>query len=455
MKKLVIYTCLFGDKEEIGNPLGRLINTTTDLSISFICFTNNRKLTSPVWEFIYLDDYLSGERLSRKPKTMPHLYLQQWEYSLYIDNIVEFKRLPNSNDLKTDKPYLFKLYKHTRDYLIHEADAIVSLGYDDPEIIATQLEAYKKIYPLESITPLSTCTIMLRSHTHPQVIKFGEAWWDQFLTYSKRDQMSFDFCLKYTDTQVEYFEKTKSDNDVTYKTDNMRGRVRASFDAVKYAYIHRDEPDAVSNPQQHFLTSKKEMDIDYNKKMDMLSYLAYKTKSSLGNNHVPRRRITPIIQSVLTYKTSTPNTLYINIESNRATAFSAQDANDSSVAIHQFLFSIDKKGQSKVISINQDLLVKKLKLPNVDFVFSKYVIFNVDNKNIDDIHNALIDLEGQDFLLLLLANEPIQLEKIIELDNRLKEVYQVATKIEVNSMHHDALNDPMPNSMISFLCEKK
>lgn len=453
--KLVIYTCLFGDKESIGNPLARLMQYETDLELDFICFTDNRQLTSDIWQFIYLEDHLSGERLSRKPKTMPHLYLQQYEYSLYIDNIVEFKRLPSSSDLVTDREYLFKLFKHTRTNLQQEADAIVSLGYDEPNMIVEQLAHYQKQFPLESITPLSTCTVIFRSHKHPKIIKFGQTWWEQFLTYSKRDQMSFDFCLKYLNYQVEYFDKPKNENDLIYKTDNIRGRVRASFDTTKYAWIHRDEPDAVSNPKQHFLNANKEHDLDYTRKIDILGYLCYKNQSSLANYISPRRNVSGIINDMLIRRTTTPHILFASIENNHKLAYSSQEHNAAANTIHQWLASNSKNAQSKVITISHQLLRQKFKLNDSNAVFSKYILLNIDNENITYVINALVNLNKDGFVILLLSIEALALNKLIELKVFLEQTYNMRCNLSIHASYHDDSNNAINNSVIALSCEKQ
>ena len=104
--RLAIYTVLIGDKEQLGNPLSSIESTETDLLIDFICFTDNRELQSDVWQFQYIDgSHLPPEKLSRRPKALPHDYLSiNYAASLYVDNIVTIKRLPNSSDLATTEP---------------------------------------------------------------------------------------------------------------------------------------------------------------------------------------------------------------------------------------------------------------------------------------------------------------------------------------------------------------
>ena len=246
--RLVVYTVLTGSKELLGNPLVALPpQAQSDLDIRFVCFTDNRQLRSEVWELRYLEATpLAPEKLSRRPKALPHEYLQEWDYSLYIDNILVFKRLPCSADLQTTAPYLFKVYRHaTRTNPQQEAEAIVSLGYDRADRICAQLDHYASYQPVSDIAPLSTCTLILRQHQHSVVAAVGVTWWEQILSFSKRDQMSFDFAVHWVGACLEHLPGLKHDNDWIHNAANRQGnRVLANFDAIKYAWLHRHQPAA-------------------------------------------------------------------------------------------------------------------------------------------------------------------------------------------------------------------
>ena len=242
MTTLAIYTVLTGDKEPLGNPIGRLQSIETDLKIDFICFTDNPALKSNVWNCRVFDTHcLPPEKSSRRPKALPHEYLADYDYSLYMDNICELKRLPNCSDIlkAPDTDYVYRVFKHsTRTVLAEEALAISSLGYDTAENLINQLDTYVQYLPLQSITPLNTCTILLRQHNHLQVIRHGRMWWEHILNFSKRDQMSFDFCRLQSSLKLNNFEGTKFENELIYEHNNAAGgRLLASFDKNKFRQL--------------------------------------------------------------------------------------------------------------------------------------------------------------------------------------------------------------------------
>lgn len=300
MTKLAIYTVLTGDKEPLGNPITRLESHDTDLEIDFICFTDNLKLYSDVWECRAFNTYaLPPEKSSRRPKILPHEYLSNYDYSLYLDNICELKRLPNSIDLTdgNDSEYCYKLFRHnTRNFVTEEAFAIAKLGYDSAQALIEQLEAYRGTLPLELITSLSTCTVLLREHNNPNVISHGNQWWQHLLCFSKRDQMSFDFCRLTTNLAVTYFTGNKFENDLIHAHSNTAGsRKLANFDKYKFNwlqsfYVKTGLTIEAANEKASLNAAIKAEDFEL---------ALYLNGSSFGNYHMPRRNASDILSGAL------------------------------------------------------------------------------------------------------------------------------------------------------------
>jgi hypothetical protein len=66
------------------------------------------------------------------------------------------------------------------------------LKKDDPEIMLNQVNKYKiEGYPVHN--GLAACTIILRRHNSPEIVKLGEDWWTEIKNNSKRDQLSFNY----------------------------------------------------------------------------------------------------------------------------------------------------------------------------------------------------------------------------------------------------------------------
>jgi hypothetical protein len=301
--RLAIYTVLTGAKENLGNPITRLQTVYTDLKIEFICFTDNPALASDVWQCRPLDTHcLPPEKSSRRPKALPHEYLAEYDYSLYIDNICEFKRLPTKLDLQ--KPlsteYVYRLYSHsTRRALIEEAIAICSLGYDTAENVINQLNTYERELPLKDVSPIHTCTVLLRQHNHPDVVRHGSLWWDHILNFSKRDQMSFDFCRIKTKLKVYTLEGTKFENDLIFAHDNAAStRQLSSFNRQEYERIVKRLAGHATpiNLPKGMIERIKTISTTPPSTLEILAYL---TGSSFGGFHFPKRKIASELQTTL------------------------------------------------------------------------------------------------------------------------------------------------------------
>ncbi len=296
---MVVYTVLVGDKEALNDPL-RIIgnNAETDLRIDYVCFTDNDALTSPTWQMRKLEHPLMPpERLSRLPKAQPHLFFPNYEHSLYIDNTVVFKRLPRRSDIRKS---IFRAFRHPwRSHPVDEADIIVKSGLDTSTPVADQLRFYTRRKAFDGIDTLTTGTALLRKHGNLLVKRFGELWWEQVLLFSKRDQISLDVCAKAADCPIDHFDGDKRNNDfIFWPALATEKRVLGSFDDERYAWEHRQDPDAVLYPRQHYLAHAPEGN-SYARHTCWFEYLCDRLGCGLGTVAPPRRGIASVIGPLL------------------------------------------------------------------------------------------------------------------------------------------------------------
>jgi hypothetical protein len=303
--RLVVYTVLVGAKEALANPLALLPpGSRSDLELDFVCLTDNPRLRSPVWRIELLPGgHLPAEKLSRRPKTMPHEYFPDAEFSLYIDNTVAFKRLPQRSDLVAGPAGgpVFRAFQHpNRKDLREEATVIAMLGYDDVDVVCRQLDFIGRTYPLESFQPLTTATVLLREHHHDSVRGVGQTWWETFLAFSKRDQLSLNFALRQWGVQVHALEGDPDDNAFVFWNSNpLSHRVSAAFDAPRYAWAHRHDPAARQDPRGHFLAHGQGDDFAWRRASQLFEYVCHAKGSSLGHTVPPRRGVAPAIENTL------------------------------------------------------------------------------------------------------------------------------------------------------------
>ena len=178
----------------------------------FVCFTDNPNYKSDVWDIVLISKIYGGARDSKKPKILPHRYLQNYDISVWIDGDV--KITADINDLVDkyldDKDYA--VFNHefcglsttgnlnVRKCIYDEAKFIKWLGdnhpkkhyKDDLTVINNQVERYRKEgYPVNNGQARNT--ILIRRHNNKHIIKTMEDWWTEVKYGSKRDQLSFPY----------------------------------------------------------------------------------------------------------------------------------------------------------------------------------------------------------------------------------------------------------------------
>ena len=186
--KRVVYTCLFGHSE--------LFNDFTYQrdGIDFICFTDDPELRSDFWkiELLPREPLLHPARAAKRIKASPHVYLAEYDWSLYIDNTVRLKAAPSRffDEFLAPSTSPLLCFRHfERDCVYEEAKVVVSLGFDSPERVNTQMALYRYLgYPAKN--GLAKTTLLLRKHQDPALQRVMKTWSEQTFCHSKRDQLS-------------------------------------------------------------------------------------------------------------------------------------------------------------------------------------------------------------------------------------------------------------------------
>lgn len=194
--KIVIYTAIFGSYDG-------LIPQIKIPGVDYICFTD-QPFKSKVWKIIKVKpEFEDTPRNSRKFKVLPHLFLKDYEYSVFMDGNYLVKRDITDFVLSGLQKHKMMIYDHNqcsdaRDCVYDEYEALIKLGQetgsfrDDPEIMERQIEKYKSDnYPKNN--GLIFSAVLIRRHHDPEVIELMEKWWSEIENGSKRDQLSFNY----------------------------------------------------------------------------------------------------------------------------------------------------------------------------------------------------------------------------------------------------------------------
>jgi len=446
--KLVIYTTLLGDKEPLGNPLSDIQDTSTDLDISYVCFTDSNTLKSDTWELKPINMYLlSSDKMCRQAKALPHEFFPEHQYSLWIDNIVKLKRLPISADLNTPNKFLFKLFVHSgRSNLFEEACAIHGLGYEISETVLNQIEHYSKFVNLSSVSPLSTTTVIIREHHHPSVIEFGKTWWSHILNFSKRDQLSFDFVRTQLKTAIDYFPGTKLDNDLVYPQENFSAsRVLANFDERKYSYLHQIPQAQSGTAKEAYFNSQPDMQRSnlYARRNSVFSLILNLSHSGMTARFSPRRSVDLFLDSKISpFINLNTNTLNISnqLSTNNSRHFSEEE-------ITNFLKAFKIYLPNTFLTQISDFPDTNNNASNSLVLFDISLIFNYEDTDIKNkIYQLFSSMNPNKGLAIIFAPDAINSDEISDL------LLNLDKKIEltITGFYNDVSNTYIDNSILCF-----
>jgi len=190
--KRVIYTVIIGGYDQIIEP-------PAFPDWDYICFTDRKRPSLRAafglskWQSRTFDsEGLDAFRLSRLPKILPHRYLQDYDYSVYIDGNAKLLADP-SGPLESMGWPDFAVSEHPyRDTVLEEIQECMRQNKAPLERLEAQREAYLADNIPEGL-PLWENNLLLRRHKAPQLVDLMEAWWVQMNTFSHRDQLSLPY----------------------------------------------------------------------------------------------------------------------------------------------------------------------------------------------------------------------------------------------------------------------
>lgn len=280
MKSFVVYTVLTESQSPLNNPFPE-----NCAGFERICFTDDTSIESNSWEIVrFHSHYLDPARASRRPKLLPHLYLQDFEWSLYIDNTVRLSMDPLEILNSHRKQAKYWCFHHPwRDCIYDEAEEVIRSGYDDERRVREQMDYYRELgYPKKA--GLSANTILLRKHNDPETIQLGEIWFEHVLRFSKRDQLSFNFVARQLDFDYGFFEGQLTDNPfMVWPGHPGQIRVPADFDEYVYMWLNPEVRKSGLSARQHYVTVGAVQELIYRKKAWELDRLANKYKTDKGS----------------------------------------------------------------------------------------------------------------------------------------------------------------------------
>lgn len=181
--KKAVYTAIFGAYDRWEDP--KEINPDWD----YYLFTD-QEIYSSKYQIIQMEH---NDKLERKIKIVPHQFKQLADYDVLLWHDGSIKPvMPSSVDhfLLTD----FTILKHpSHNCVYREAEACLNIKNDNPETIKNQISRYKSEGMPQNFGMVAS-GINARINSK-EVQEFTEKWWQEVSSGSRRDQLSFNYCL--------------------------------------------------------------------------------------------------------------------------------------------------------------------------------------------------------------------------------------------------------------------
>jgi Protein of unknown function (DUF616) len=244
----IVYTCLFGFSEHFND-----FSYDRD-DIDFVCFTDDPELRSDFWSVKLMPrGALDPARMAKQIKALPHRFLPDHDWSLYIDNTIRLKVPPAQlfEEFLAPSPSPFVCFRHPqRDCVYQEAEEVLAQGYDHPARVGAQMRSYRQLgYPEHN--GLAKLAFLLRRHRDPALPPVLERWHQEVLRHSMRDQLSFNPVAWLARFDVGYLDRAFEDYqllDWPVVKDGIR--LPRDFDDARYLALN---PDVDFDARRHWL----------------------------------------------------------------------------------------------------------------------------------------------------------------------------------------------------------
>lgn len=138
------------------------------------------------------DPTFKNRRDAKVYKILPFAFLPDYDYYFWVDST----HVLSANPVEVIEKYLndsdVAVFKHSNQNCVYdEGNAVISLGYDHPNLVEDQLAFYRDMcYPAKN--GLYELPARLQRNTH-LTQRMGLMWWEQICMFSSRDQISFPF----------------------------------------------------------------------------------------------------------------------------------------------------------------------------------------------------------------------------------------------------------------------
>lgn len=192
IENIIVYSCIFNNYDKIQEPL------FIEPNVSYYLFSDKIIPNLKYWKLILIDYTkldLDPQRAARLIKLNPNNFLPKHNISIWIDSCYQIR----INNLKMfitlnlqDKDIC--LFKHPKRNCVYEEIKVCKeKKLDHSNLLEKQQEKYLKEGFPRNFGLYHTAFLIRKNNEFTN--KFNKLWWKELNKFSKRDQISFSYCL--------------------------------------------------------------------------------------------------------------------------------------------------------------------------------------------------------------------------------------------------------------------
>lgn len=191
-RRLVVYTALFGDYDDLFLPTPEQAK-----SCDFVVFTDQPDVPPPWRRAAVCYAAANLFKQNRFYKLLPHRLFPDYEWSLYLDGNIDLRMDPVEFLDRYCRPGVdFLLFRHPRRAsILEELAACIEMRKDDAELMVRQVAEYFED-GFQHAFALTENNVLLRRHNDPALMLLSEAWWREIKSKSQRDQLSLSYVIE-------------------------------------------------------------------------------------------------------------------------------------------------------------------------------------------------------------------------------------------------------------------
>lgn len=193
-ERIAVYTCITG-----GYDSAPTIYVFPD-NVDYFIFTDSETYDSNLgWKNREIPNHIkeySNVVINRYLKMHPHILFPDYKYSVYVDgNVSIYTDVTEFINKISDHGCGIAIHTHdVRDCVYDEIAATYAGRRENPE----RLKMHEKYLVNEKMPAhygLLQCNVIARTHNNDKCKLIMEEWWEEYMKYSKRDQISLPHVL--------------------------------------------------------------------------------------------------------------------------------------------------------------------------------------------------------------------------------------------------------------------